>query len=75
MICFLFWYAAPPFGKNSGKKRNTDINSIDKIIEEIKQSEFTKELWIEYTKKHQCAKNLKCEEIIREINTISEIIL
>lgn len=25
------------------KKRNTDINSIDKIIEEIKQSEFTKE--------------------------------
>ena len=57
------------------KKRNTDINSIDKIIEAIKQSEFTKELWIEYTKKHQYAKNLKFEEIIREINTISEIIL
>ena len=57
------------------KKRNTDINSIDKIIEEIKQSEFTKELWIEYTKKHQYAKSLKFEEIIRKINTISEIIL
>ena len=57
------------------KKRNTDINSIDKIIEEIKQSEFTKELWIEYTKKHQYVKSLKFEEIIRKINTISEIIL
>lgn len=57
------------------KKRNTNINSIDKIIEEIKQSEFTKELWIEYTKKHQYVKSLKFEEIIRKINTISEIIL
>lgn len=57
------------------KKRNTDINSIDKIIEEIKQSEFTKELWIEYAKKHQYVKSLKFEEIIRKINTISEIIL
>lgn len=57
------------------QKRNTDISSIDKIMEEIKQSEFTKELWIEYTKKHQYAKNLKFEEIIRKINSISEIIL
>ena len=57
------------------QKRNTDTNSIDKIMEEIKQSEFTKELWIEYTKKHQYAKNLKFEEIIRKINTISEKIL
>lgn len=57
------------------QKRNTDTNSIDKIMEEIKQSEFTKELWIEYTKKHQYVKSLKFEEIIRKINTISEIIL
>ena len=57
------------------QKRNTDTNSIDKIMEEIKQSEFTKELWIKYTKKHQDAKNLKFEEIIRKINTISETIL
>ena len=57
------------------QKRNTDTNSIDKIMEEIKQSEFTKELWIKYTKKHQYAKNLKFEEIIRKINTISETIL
>ena len=57
------------------QKRNTDTNLIDKIIVEIKQSEFTNELWIEYTKKHQYAQNLKFEEIIGKINIISETIL
>lgn len=31
------------------QKRNTEISSMSKIIQEIKQSEFTKEMWLEYT--------------------------
>lgn len=56
--------------KNSFKKRDTDIETRDKVLNAIKSSEFVKDLWISYSKKHQYAKNIVFEEIIKTIKKI-----
>ena len=34
-------------------KRDTDIKSINKVIDEIEKSEFVKDLWTSYSEKYQ----------------------
>jgi predicted nucleotidyltransferase component of viral defense system len=56
--------------KKTFSKRDTNIESINKVISEIEKSEFVKDLWTSYSKKHQYAKNIKFEEVISAINEI-----
>lgn len=56
-------------------KRNTDIKSIDKVIDEIEKSEFVKDLWTSYSKKYQYAKCLEFEEVINSIKKIEKVVL
>ena len=60
--------------ENTFCKRNTDIQSINKVIREIEKSEFLKDLWKRYSEKYQYAKNIKFEEIISSIYKIEKII-
>ena len=57
------------------KKRETDIKSIDKVIDEIEKSEFVKELWTSYSEKYQYAKDLRYEKIIDSIKKIKKLYL
>ena len=45
-------------------KRDTEIESVDNVISEIEKSDFVKELWANYSKKHIYAENIKFEQII-----------
>lgn len=56
-------------------KRNTDIESINKVIDEIEKSEFVKELWISYSEKYQYAKCLEFKNVINSIKRIEKIFL
>lgn len=60
--------------KNTFSKRNTDIKCINTVIEEIKKSDFVKDLWNSYSDKYQYTKNIKFEDIINAIYEINEII-
>lgn len=57
------------------EKRDTDIKSIDKVIDEIEKSEFAKELWTSYSQKHQYAKDLGYAKIIDSIKKIKKLYL
>ena len=54
-------------------KRDTDIKSIDKVIDEIEKSEFVKELWTSYSEKYQYAKNIEFKEVINSIKKIEKL--
>lgn len=56
-------------------KRNTDIESINKVIDEIEKSEFVKELWISYSEKYQYTKCLEFKNVINSIKRIEKIFL
>lgn len=56
------------------EKRETDINDIDRVLTEIKTSDFIKELWITYSKQHAYADNIEFEQVINVIQKIKEII-
>lgn len=56
------------------EKRETDINDIDRVLTEIKTSDFIKELWITYSKQHAYANNIEFEQVINVIQKIKEII-
>ena len=56
-------------------KRNTDIESINKVIDEIEKSEFVKELWISYSEKYQYARCLEFKNVINSIKRIEKIFL
>ncbi len=56
-------------------KRDTDINTIDKVIDEIEKSEFVKDLWINYSEKHQYAKNLEFKNVVNSIKSIEKLFL
>jgi predicted nucleotidyltransferase component of viral defense system len=56
------------------EKRDTDIESINKVISEIEKSEFVKDLWTSYSQKYQYARNIKFEEVISSINDINKIV-
>ena len=59
---------------NTFKKRNTNIDEIDKKMKEIQDSEFIKELWRNYTNKHEYAKNICIENIFSKLRYIKEIL-
>lgn len=56
------------------KNRDTDINKINFVINEILNSEFSKKMWNNYSIKHEYAKNLEFKEIINKIKQIENII-
>ena len=56
------------------EKRETDINDIDRVLTEIKTSDFIKELWITYSKQPAYADNIEFEQVINVIQKIKEII-
>lgn len=56
-------------------KRDTDIKSINKVIDEIEKSEFVKELWTSYSEKYQYAKCLEFKNVINSIKRIEKIFL
>ena len=59
---------------NTFKKRETDINEIDKQLDKINKSDFVKELWTSYTKKYQYAENIQFEDIINIMYRIKNLI-
>lgn len=59
---------------NTFKKRETDINEIDKQLDKINKSDFVKELWTSYTKKYQYAKNIQFEDIMNIMAKIKKLI-
>ena len=52
------------------ENRKTDIKSINKVICEIEKSEFVKELWINYSNKHQYANDIEFENVINSIKKV-----
>lgn len=56
-------------------KRDTDIKSINKVIDEIEKSEFVKELWTSYSEKYQYAKCLEFKKVINSIKRIEKTFL
>lgn len=56
------------------EKRETDINDIDRVLTEIRTSDFIKELWINYSKQHAYADNIEFEKVIDVIQKIKEIV-
>lgn len=55
---------------NTFSKRDTEIESVDNVISEIEKSDFVKELWVNYAKKHSYTKDVKFENIIKSIRKI-----
>ena len=55
-------------------KRDTEIESIDKVISEIEKSDFAKELWENYAKKHVYAENINFKDIINVVKIIKNYI-
>lgn len=57
------------------KNRETDIKSIEKELKEIEKSEFVKEQWKSYSKKHSYTNNIMFETIIEKIRQLNDIII
>jgi len=55
-------------------KRDTEIKNIDNVISEIEKSDFVKDLWSNYAKKHIYAENIKFKDIINVIKVIKNYI-
>lgn len=55
-------------------KRDTEIESINNVIFEIEKSDFVKELWVNYAKKHIYAENINFKDIINVIKVIKNYI-
>lgn len=54
-------------------KRETDIDRIDDVILEIKNSEFIEEMWRNYSLHYKYSNNIKFEQIINVIEKIKEL--
>ena len=59
--------------ENTFNNRKTEIKSIDRVISEIEKSEFLKELWAAYRKKHKYANNIEFSLIIEKYKDISKL--
>ena len=55
-------------------KRDTEIESINNVIFEIEKSDFVKELWVNYAKKHIYAENINFKDIINVLKVIKNYI-
>lgn len=54
-------------------KRETEIESIDKVIAEIEKSDFIKDLWEAYRKKHKYANGIEFYLIVEQYKEISKL--
>ena len=55
-------------------KRDTDIDKIDDVIFEIKNSEFIEEMWRNYSIHYKYSNNIKFEQVINVIEKIKELV-
>jgi hypothetical protein len=55
-------------------KRDTDIEKIDEVILEIKDSEFVRDMWTSYSKQYSYSNNIKFEQVINVIEGIKKLI-
>ena len=55
-------------------KRGTNILDIDNVIFEIKNADFIKELWNNYSNHYAYAKNIKFEEVVGAIEKLNLVI-
>jgi predicted nucleotidyltransferase component of viral defense system len=60
--------------KKTFSKRNTDIESINKVTREIEESEFVKDLWTNYSKKHKYVEKIEFEMVMEKIKSIERLI-
>lgn len=56
------------------EKRETNISDINRVLDEIKTSEFINDLWTSYSKQHTYASNIEFQQVIMVIEKIDEII-
>jgi len=55
------------------ERRDTSIEETDKVIYEISNSDFIKELWKNYSSKFKYTQHIKIDDVIEKINIINEI--
>lgn len=55
-------------------KRETEIEKIDDVLSEIKESEFLGEMWTSYSKQYSYSNNIKFEQVISVIEILKELI-
>ena len=56
------------------EKRETSIDDIDKVIEEIKNADFLKDLWRNYSTHYQYANDIEFDQVINAIEKINTFI-
>ena len=56
--------------ENTFKNRETDLKSIEKELKEIEKSEFVREQWKLYSKKHAYTSNIEFKKIIEKIRQL-----
>lgn len=55
-------------------KRETSIDDIDKVIEEIKNADFLRDLWRNYSTHYQYANDIEFDQVINAIEKINTFI-
>lgn len=55
-------------------KRETEIKKIDKILLEIKNSEFVKDMWTSYSQQYTYSRNIDFEDVFDVIQKISQFV-
>ena len=55
-------------------KRDTEIDKIDDVLSEIKESEFLGEMWTSYSKQYSYSNNIKFEQVLSVIETLKKLI-
>ena len=56
------------------EKRETSIDDIDKVIEEIKNADFLRDLWENYSTHYQYANDIEFDQVINAIEKINAFI-
>lgn len=56
------------------EKRETSIDDIDKVIEEIKNADFLRDLWRNYSTHYQYANDIEFDQVINAIEKINTFI-
>lgn len=56
------------------EKRETDISNVNRVLNNIKNADFIKEMWANYSKHYPYANEVKFEEVINAMEKLSDII-
>lgn len=56
------------------EKRETNMNNIEKIVKEIKKSDFVKNLWVQYSEKHKYVQNIQFSDVINNIEILIQLL-